>query len=251
MQSRRSSWSAQVHSVQGTLEVREVLLGQADCVGLVVRFHVDHAVEDLDVPRADLLGCKGPEAAPLDHRRTPHADVGVGSGDDHVAAAQEGRIPGEAAPRDDAHQRHQAAQPPEESEGLGVEARDHRRVGIARSTTTPFGEEDDGQPQPFDQREEPVLLAVVHLALGAGQHRVVVGEHGGAGVRIVEVVAVDAPDPGDQAVGWGVVDEIVEVAPRPLCRHDQRSVLLEALRGRTVRRCSRGPFSALRRDGAP
>ena len=180
------------------------------------------------MPWADLLGCKGPEATPLDHGRSPHADVGVGSGDDHVAAAQERRISGEAAPRDDAHQRHQAAQTPEEGERLGVEARDDRRIGIARSTTSALGEQHDRQPQPFDQREEPVLLSVVHLALGAGQHGVVVGQDGGAGVRIIEVVAVDAPDPGDQAVGRCVVDEIVEVAARPLCRHDQRAVLLEA-----------------------
>ena len=85
-----------------------------------------------------------------------------------------------------------------------------RRVGVARSTATTFGEQDDGEPQPFDQREEPVLLAVVHLALGAGQHRVVVGEHGGAGLRVVEAVAVDAADPGDQAVGRRVGDEVVE-----------------------------------------
>ncbi len=47
-------------------------------------------------------------------------------------------------------------------------------------------------------------------------------------MRIVEAVAVDTPDTGDQAVGRRAVDQVVVVAPRPLRRHDERPVLLEA-----------------------
>ena len=66
-----------------------------------------------------------------------------------------------------------------------------------------------GQPQPLDELEEAVLLAVVHLALGAGQDRIVVGQRRRSGTVPVEEVAVDPPDAGDQAVGRRVGDELL------------------------------------------
>ena len=44
-----------------------------------------------------------------------------------------------------------------------------------------LGEEDGRQPHPLDQLEEAVLLAVAERPLGAGQDRVVVGEHRAGG----------------------------------------------------------------------
>ena len=59
------------------LEVRQVLLGHGDRLGLVGHGDVDDAVGDLHVDRADLLGRVHAEPAALDHRRAAHADVRV------------------------------------------------------------------------------------------------------------------------------------------------------------------------------
>ena len=56
------------------------------------------------------VGSYDAEAAALDHRRAAHADVRVGGGDDHVAAAEERGVAGEAVARVDADERHEAAQ---------------------------------------------------------------------------------------------------------------------------------------------
>ena len=62
---------------QRALEVRQVLLGRGDGLGLVLDGDVDDAVRHLHVHRADLLGPEHAEAAALDHRRAAHADVRV------------------------------------------------------------------------------------------------------------------------------------------------------------------------------
>ena len=68
----------------------------------------------------------------------------------------------------------------EQREGLGVEPGDDGHVGVARAPAAALGEEHDGEAQPLDELEEAVLLAVVHLALGAGQDGIVVRQHGAA-----------------------------------------------------------------------
>src|SRR5690606_38050635 len=126
---------------------------------------VDDAVGRLDLDRADVLGRVDAEAPALDHRRAAHADVGVAGGDDDVAAAGDGGVAGEAPAGGDADPGHQAAQPPPQVEGHGVEARHAGGVGVARAPAPALGEEHDGQPLALDDVEEPVLLAVVLVAL--------------------------------------------------------------------------------------
>ena len=63
-------------------------------------------------------------------------------------------------------------------EGHAVEAGDAGRVGVARTPAAAFGEEDDRQAQALGELEQAVLLAVVLEALRAGQHGVVVRQHG-------------------------------------------------------------------------
>ena len=92
----------------------------------------------------------------------------------------------------------------------------------AKSTT--------GSREPLDQLEEPVLLAVVHLALGAGQDGIVVRQHGAARPFLVEEVAVDPADAGDEAVGRRVGDEVLGAPARPLGGDDEPAVLLEGVR---------------------
>jgi hypothetical protein len=212
------------------LKVGEVALCRYDGAGFVVREEVDHSVGNLDAQRADLVGSVNPQTPAFDHGRTAHSDVGIRGGDDDIATAEKGGIACEAPSRNDPYQGHQTAQVPKEGEGLGVESGDDCHVGIAGAPATPLSKKNDRESQPFNQREEPILLPMVHLTLGAGQDRVVVGEDGGACVLVIEEMAVYTPDARDQPVRRSSVDQIVEVAPRPLGRDDQRSVLLETAR---------------------
>ena len=165
------------------LEVRQVVAGRLDGFLLIGAEDIDHPVRHLHRDRADVLGGEDAEPAALDHGGPTHPDGGVGSGDDDVAASQQRGVAGEAASRDDADQRHPAAQRPEEGEGLGVEAGHRGGVGVAGPAAAALGEEHDGEAQPFHEPEEAVLLLVVHLALGAGEDGVVVRQHGAASHR--------------------------------------------------------------------
>ena len=99
---RSRRWSAHSQSGIGPWKYDEVLLGHGDRLGFVVDGDVDDAVGHLHVDRADLFGREHAEPAALDHRRAAHADVGVFGGDDHVAAAEQRGVAGEAATRGDA-----------------------------------------------------------------------------------------------------------------------------------------------------
>ena len=174
MARRSRRWSAQRHSGSGALEVGEILLGDGDGLRLVLDRDVDHAVGHLHAHRADFLGREHAEIAALDHRRAAHADRRVLRRDHHVAAAEQRGIAGEAAAGVDADQRRHAAKPAEDVEGHGVEAGHRLHVDVARPAAAAFGEEDQRQALLLDDLEQPVLLVMVGLALGAGQHRVVV-----------------------------------------------------------------------------
>ena len=69
---------------------------------------------------------------------------------------------------------------------------------------------------------------MVLLALGAGQHRVVVGDDGAPGVLVVEAVAVDPGRATHQAVGRGAHDQLVDVTPAALGGDGEPAVLGEA-----------------------
>ncbi len=202
-----AAWSAQRpfrRAVPGS--TTRYCLASRDGVGLVVDQHVDHAVGDLDVRRADLLGREDAEAAALDHGRTAHADVGVGGGDDHVAAAEQRGVAGEAAAETMPTSGTRPLSPPKSAKASVSRPVDHRRVGVAGAPAAAFGEEHHGQPQPFDR------------ARRAGPS---CGGSSGPGCRpapcsrttarrsalllVAEVVPVDAADPGDEAVGRRVV----------------------------------------------
>ena len=126
-------------------------------------------------------------------------------------------LPAKQSPGGHADQRHEAAEAARMGEGRDVEAGHPGGVGVARPPAAALGEEDDREPQPLDQLEEAVLLAVVLVALGAGQHHVVVGHDRSAGAVVVEEVAVDAAEPGDQAVGRRALDEVLDASRRARC----------------------------------
>ena len=72
----------------GPWKYERYCLATATAFGLVGDGDVDHAVELLHAHRADLGRVEHAEPATFDHRRPAHADVGVGGGDHHVAAAR-------------------------------------------------------------------------------------------------------------------------------------------------------------------
>ena len=203
-----------------TLEVAEVLLGRCHCGGFIRYDDVDHAVGALHLDRADVVRVEDAESAALDHRRAPHADVAVLRGDDHVAAAEHGRIAGEAVAGVDAHEGHQPAELGEVHECEAVEPADSHHVGIARPASAAFGEEHHRQTQRLGQLEQTVLLAMVLPALGASEHRVVVGDRH-------DRLAVDRAQPADHPVGRRPCDEVVEGPPAALRGDDHRAVLHE------------------------
>ncbi len=215
--------------VDRPLEVGEVPPGQVDGVGFVLGHHVHHAVAHLDVERTDLLGPHDPEAPTLDHGRAAHADRGARGGDDHVAAAEQGGVAGEAAPRRHADQRDQAAQRAELGEGHGVQAGDDGVVGVPGTAPAALGEEDHRQPEPSDQLEDPVLLAVVLGTLGPGQHGVVVGEHRAPGPSVVEGRSpLTRPTPATSPSAGRALDQLRQRPAAALGGDGQRAVLGEA-----------------------
>ena len=163
------------------LEVGEQAFRHGHGFGLVGDDDVDHTVGLLHADRADLVGVDVAEPAAGDHRRPAHPEGGVLGGDDQIRAARDHGVAREAAALDDRDARHQTRQRGPELERAGVECGDRGIVGVARSSPAALGEEHGRQAHAFDQLEEAVLLAVAERALGACEHRVVVGQHGAGG----------------------------------------------------------------------
>ena len=66
------------------------------------------------------------------------------------------------------------------------------------------------------EAKHPVDLLVVHVALSAGQHGVIVGDHHAARLMGTELVGVDRRNASDQTIRRRVLDEIVERAAAAL-----------------------------------
>ncbi len=145
-----------------------------------------------------------------------------------MAASEQGGVAGEAAPRHHADERHLATERAEQCEGFGVESGDHGHVGVTGPAAAALGEQHHREAQALDKLEETVLLAMVHLALRAGENGIVVRQHGAARPFFVEEVTVDPADTHDQSVGRGVGDEVVLGSARPLRGDDEPAVLVEA-----------------------
>ena len=104
-----------------------------------------------------------------------------------------------------------------------------------------LGEEDGRQAHPLDELEQAVLLAVAERALGAGEHRVVVGEDraGGCPSNSVAVAA-------DHPVGRRALDEVLRSRRARCAAIASAAVLDEAARVDEVRDVlARGAAAAL------
>ena len=202
--------------------------GTTNRIGLIGRGDVDDAVAHLHVEGPNLVGLHHSEPAPLDHRRAPHSDAGVGGRDDHVRASEQSRVAGEAATRRDPDPRDDARQPRPERKRQDVETRHHRVVGVARPAAAGLGEQHDRQAPAFDDIEQSILLAMPHHPLRPREHCVVVGEHGAVRTLLADQFGVDARDAGDESVGGCAVHEVVDAATPALRRDRETAVLDEA-----------------------
>ena len=88
----------------------------------------------------------------------------------------------------------------------------------------PSAIEHQRQPPLLGRAEHAVDLLVVHVALGAGEHGVVVGDHHAAGGFRAEFVRVHGGDARNQAVGRRVLDQIIHLAPPALGGDRERAV---------------------------
>ena len=91
----------------------------------------------------------------------------------------------------------------------------------------PLPEQHHRDAEAVREFEHPVLLVVVATALRPGEDRVVVVHHHRPRLLLVEQLAVDRADPGDQAVRRGVPAQFLHVVAPVLACNDQRPVLLE------------------------
>ncbi len=244
MTRRIRRWSGDSQVFSGALEVRQVLLGDLDGLGLVRDSDVDHAVGHLDLHRSNLFRSEDAEAAALDHGRAAHANVRVRGSDDDIADAEHGGVAGEAAARCDPDHRHQAAELGEARESAAAAA---ATTGVIAGPAAPaLGEQDDGHTGGLGHVDHAVGLAVVAATLGAGEHRVVVTDHGAARGRLAEQVAVDVADADDHAVSRSLFDQVLERAPAGLVGEDKGAVLDPRARVDQVHDVGAGGALALR-----
>ena len=199
-------------------EVREIPLRRRHCGRVIVDGDVDDTVGDLRLERADFTWLVHTETAAFDHRGTAHRDVRAGDADDDVTTPEDGCVPGEAIPRRDPDERHQPAQPREVVERETVEARHTEPVGVTRTPSSSFGEEDDGQELALGDLEQSVFLLVAEQPLGAGEDRVVVRHRDDLG---------HGAHAAHEPVGRRALDELLERATSALRGHDEWSVLDE------------------------
>lgn len=114
------------------------------------------------------------EAATLDHCRPSHRDVRILGCNHDVAAAEKRRVAGKATPGGDPDQRHQSGELGEILKCTAVEPRDLGAVRVPRPPSASLGKEHHRQAKRLGELEHPVLLVVIHHALRAGKHGVVV-----------------------------------------------------------------------------
>src|SRR5699024_6746498 len=207
-----------------TLEVGQVLFGCTYRGRVVLDQQVDDPVGFLHLDGTDLFRPVGAQAPAFDHRPPTHADGGVGGGDDHVAAAQEYGVTRKTTPGGHPHRAYVSAQASHLGERGDIHGGSRVGIDVSGAATTTFGEQHDREPPPIRDLQHAVGLAMVHDALGAGHHGVVVGHHHAVGVVGVQV-GVDPTDPGDHAVRGGVGGQVLLGAATVLGGYGHRPVL--------------------------
>ena len=197
---------------------------------LILCQHVDRTAVPMHLDRPDFLGRIDAEPTALDHCRATDADMRVARGDRDVAAAEQHGIARKGIAGRDPDPRRNTGQRGKAAERRHVEPRRADRIDVPRPSPAALGIEDDRQLQLARNTEQPIGLAVVHMALRARQHGIVIGEAKALGGFLAMIRGIHRADPADQAVGGGVAHQIVE-GPAPSLRRDrQRAIFDEAAR---------------------
>ena len=128
--------------------------------------------------------------------------------------------------------------------------RDTEHVDIARAPAAAFGEQHDRQAVPLGEAEEPVHLAMVGGALGAGEYGVVVCHDQATRTRRAKRCAVDVACSGDESVGGAAFDEILHLAA-PALRGERERAVFDERAGIAKRRdvLAGGPLAFLAAPG--
>ena len=204
--SRSRRWSAHVHVGERALEVAtRYCFATAHRLGLVGDRDVDDAVRRLHrrsgrPRRAGRRRARRPRSSP----GRPCRSIEFSRRDDHVAAAEQRGVAGEAAAR---RRCRRAAPGPRAARSSAkarhVEAGDAERSRCRRAgRRRPRRRTRPAAASSLGQLEHAVLLAVVLSALRAGEHGVVVGEHHAARALARRSRSpLTRADAGDQAVG--------------------------------------------------
>ena len=214
----------------GALKEPEEHLRRLDSLVLGLHDEVDRPRGLMDLNRPHLVRCHDPESAALDHGWPTHPDRGASDRDHHIAAAQQRSVPGEAATGSDPDERHVPRERSKPREGTGVESGHHCGVGVTRPTPASLGKEDDWQLESIGELKETILLAVVALALGAGEHHVVVRDHDARCRLDSEELRVDRADPTHEAISRRLSDQLSLASTLSLRRIGESPVLDEAPR---------------------
>ena len=202
---------------------RQIQLGGLYSSSLVVHQHVNHAIAVLHGAGANLLRLEHPQATALYHGRAAHADVAVAGGNDYIAAAQQGRIAGKAAPGHHAHHRHLPIEARKACKGLHMQPCHDGHVHIARPATAAFGKQDDRQAMLQGQTQHAVGLLVVAHALRSGKH-------GGVISHDHNPLALHSSHTCHHAIGRRVGNQVFGAASSALCCDCKCTVFHEGVR---------------------
>lgn len=111
---------------------------------------------------------------------------------------------------------------------MAIEPGDADEVAIAGTPAAAFGEQHQWQPPLLGQTEQAVGLLVVHHPLGAGEHRVVVGQHQAARGLCAKAGGAHAAGAGHQAIGGAEFQQFFRGAPTTLGGQGEATVFAEA-----------------------
>ena len=211
----------------GALEIRQIFLGNVGGLVLVAHQNIDDAVGHLGGHRANFLGGVDAQATALDHRWAAHAQGRALGRDDHVAARHQRGVAGETSSVDHGDQRHQPAQLRERCERMGVHGDAGADVIFAGPSAAALAVQHQRKFEPLRQFEHAILLVVVAVSLGAGEHGVIVVHQCRPRSCLVEQIAVNGAHARDYPVPGGVFPQRLDTVAPMLPGHDQRPVFFE------------------------
>ena len=103
----------------------------------------------------------------------------------------------------------------------------YQHIGIPGSTAAALGIHDDGQSTLGSDSQHPVYLAVVEVALCAGEYRVVIDYQRRQGSAGPEQIPVHQPRCGNDAVARCLLLQIFWSAAAALCRDRKLAVFIK------------------------